>query len=433
MFSLPGLPVSLRRYYFRAALLGTLALAVLSTGVPFGKAAKKPTDDTSNPAYASVTVSTAPDTSGKPAKPAGFVHPGALVNRAQLDEIKRRVKAGIEPQKSAFESLKASPTGALDYAPNPRNEVECGSYSKPDLGCKAEQGDSQAAYGQALLWYITGNETYAQNAIKIMNAWSNTLVRGHTNANGPVQAAWCAEVFPRAAEIIRYSYKNWPDEDIAKFQNMLRTQYLPSLIHGCCENGNKELSMSEALINIGVFNDDRSVFDLGLKMWRGRTPAYIYLKSDGPNPIEPPGCGEALWGNKGHKPALVDGILQETARDSQHANLALSSMVNAAETARQQGVDLYAEEGKRIMAALEFQAQYLPPNNTPAPQYLEFNTHPTWEIAYNHFHDRLGNDLPKIAKVLPTIRPTGANHPMAWETLTHATLGSIGLPPVTQK
>ena len=31
-------------------------------------------------------------------------------------------------------------------------------------------------------------------------------------------------------------------------------------------------------------------------------------------------------------------------------------MVNAAETARQQGLDLYGEQGKHIMAALEFQA-----------------------------------------------------------------------------
>jgi hypothetical protein len=63
----------------------------------------------------------------------------------------------------------------------------------------------------------------------------------------------------------------------------------------------------------------------------------------------------------------VDGLLQETCRDSGHANLALSAMVNAAETARQQGLDLYAEQAKRIMAALEYQAQFLPPNAAPVP------------------------------------------------------------------
>jgi hypothetical protein len=85
------------------------------------------------------------DKSGEPAKPAGFIHPGVLVNRAQLDEMKKRVAAGIEPQKSAFEQLKSSKLGALDYTPHPRETAECGSYSKPDLGCKNEQADSEAA------------------------------------------------------------------------------------------------------------------------------------------------------------------------------------------------------------------------------------------------------------------------------------------------
>jgi hypothetical protein len=409
----------MRRYCFSAA--GILCMASLASG------AKQPGDDTSNPAYATTPIVIAPNTTGKPAPSAGFVHPGVLVNKAQLDEIKRRVAAGVEPQKAAFEALKASPLGALDYTPHPRETVECGSNSRPDLGCKAEQADSEASYGQALLWYITGNKAYAENAVKILNAWSSTLKGGHTNNNGQVQASWTGDVFPRAAEIMRYSYKGWSDADIVQFQNMLTTQFLPSLIHGTCENGNKELTIAEALINIGVFNDNRVVFDWGVKIWRGRVPAYIYLKSDGPKPIEPPGCGPAIWGNKGFTPALVEGLLQETARDSNHANLALSGLVDAAETARQQGLDLYGEQGKRIMAAMEFQAQYLPPNSVKPPENLEFNLHPTWEIAYNHFHDRLGMTLPKMAAVIPGNRPTATNHHMAWETLTHGGMGSIGL------
>src|SRR5258708_7284516 len=185
---------------------------------------KKQTDDTSNPAYTSVTVELTTDASGKPAKPVGFQHPGVLLNRAQLDEIKKRVAAGVEPQKSAFVALKASRRGALDYSPTPRDTVECGSNSRPDLGCKNEQADSEAAYAQALLWYITGERAYAANAIKIMNAWSATLTGGHTNNNGPVQASWTGDVWPRAAEIIRFSGAGWPDAEVAPFQNMLRTQ-----------------------------------------------------------------------------------------------------------------------------------------------------------------------------------------------------------------
>jgi hypothetical protein len=395
-----------------------------------GKKVESSYDAEANPAYAASTIVLIADASGLPAKPAGFIHPGILINRAQLEEIKHRVAANIEPQKSACEKLKGSPLGALDYKANPVEIVSCGPRSNPDIGCKAEQADCAAAYTQALLWVITGNKAYAVNAVNIMNTWSSTLTGGHNYANGPVQAAWCGSVWPRAAEIIRATYGGWSDSTIARFQTMLRVQYLPSIIHGDCENGNKELAMCEALINIGVFIEDRAVFDLGVKMWRGRTPAYIYLKSDGPKPIDPPGCGAAIWSNKGLMPELVDGLLQETARDSHHPWYAFSSMANAAETARQQGVDLYGEEGRRMMAALEFQAQYLSPNTVPPPENLEFALQPTWEIAFNHFHNRMGLSLPKMAAVIPTNRPTGANHHMLWETLTHGDIGAIGLPPI---
>jgi hypothetical protein len=368
------------------------------------------------------------DTSSVP-----FRHPGILLNRAQLDLIKQRVAGGIEPQKTAFEVLLKSPLAALNYSPTPRATIECGPYSKPDLGCKDERNDATAAYTQALAWTITGNEKYARNAIRIMNAWSSTLTGGHLNDNGPVQAAWAASVWPRAAEIIRATSDFWAKEDIARFQKMLVTQYVPSLIHGCDENGNKELAMAEALINIGVFNDDRVLFADGVRMWRGRAPCVIYLKSDGPSPLLPPSAlpSSAPWSSKGHFPPFVDGVLQETARDPHHANMTLASLVNAAETARQQGLDLYAEQGARITAALEFQAQFLAPNNVKAPPFLEFALQPTWEIAFNHFHTRLDATLPQMAKVIPTNRPTGTNqNHMAWETLTHGDIGAVGLPPV---
>jgi hypothetical protein len=75
------------------------AASIAAIGLPFlAMSAKKQGDDTSNPLYKETQVVMAVNNTSKPAKPAGFVHPGVLVNRAQLDEIKRRVSAGIEPQ-----------------------------------------------------------------------------------------------------------------------------------------------------------------------------------------------------------------------------------------------------------------------------------------------------------------------------------------------
>src|SRR2546421_5815038 len=136
---------------------------------------------------------------------AGFYHPGVLVNRAQLEFIKAKVAAGAEPWKSAYEAAKASEYGSLSYTPKPRATVECGPYSKPDLGCKDEQRDSVAAYTHALLWAISGDSKHADKAIEIMNAWSSTLTGGHKNPNGPVQAARGGEEVPRAGGVLRYT------------------------------------------------------------------------------------------------------------------------------------------------------------------------------------------------------------------------------------
>jgi hypothetical protein len=158
-------------------LLRPLLCLVISTAfapASFAAAETNKSAQTSGPATVSKT---------------GFHHPGVLINRAQLDFIKGKVAAGAEPWKSAFETAKASGLGALDYTPKPWQTCECGPRSNPDLGCKDEQRDSEAAYAQALLWHFSGNKTYAANAIKIMNAWSSTLTGGHKLANGPVQAA----------------------------------------------------------------------------------------------------------------------------------------------------------------------------------------------------------------------------------------------------
>jgi hypothetical protein len=109
----------------------------------------------------------------------------------------------------------------------------------------------------------------------------------------------------------------------------------------------------------------------------------------------------------------------------------LAAMINAAETARIQGIDLLGEEADRIMAGLEFHAQYL--NGARVPNWLCAGTlnavkaDPMWEIGYNAYANALGKSLPNTRAVVQTIRPTGVDHHMAWETLTHGDIGAAGL------
>ena len=203
--------------------------------------------------------------------------------------MKAKIAAGEEPWKSAFTATSASSYASATNTPAPVANVVCGPSSNPDVGCSDEKNDATAAYTQALLWYLTGDEAYAKSSIHIMNAWSSTL-QHHTNSNAPLQSAWVGSVFPRAAEIIRYSNAGWSAADVAQFGAMLENVYLPEVIHGAPkENGNWELSMAEATIAIGVFLDDRATFDKGLALWRARVPAYVYMTTDGATPVLPPG------------------------------------------------------------------------------------------------------------------------------------------------
>jgi hypothetical protein len=216
-----------------------------------------------------------------------FRHPGVLVSREQLDFLKGRIAVGAQPWKAAYDRMRSSSYASLSYAPKPRAVVECGSYSNPNYGCSDERNDAVAAYTHALLWHFTGNAAHAQKAIAILNAWSATI-QSHTNSNAPLQSAWAASLWPRAAEILRHTGAGWGAGDVTRFASMLRNAYIPYIQNGSGANGNWELSMIEALMHCAVFLDDRTLFDKALSMWRKRVPAYFYLAKDGPLPVPPP-------------------------------------------------------------------------------------------------------------------------------------------------
>jgi len=118
-----------------------------------------------------------------------FIHPGVLDTSFELSFMKEQVSAGREPWKTAFDKLKASSSGSLNYMPAPRAEVACGSGGQPDNGCSDETRDSEAVYAQALLWAASGDVRYAQKCANILNAWSAVLTT-HGMSNAPLQIGW---------------------------------------------------------------------------------------------------------------------------------------------------------------------------------------------------------------------------------------------------
>jgi len=356
---------------------------------------------------------------------AGFVHPGVLVSRSQLDFVKGRVQAGAQPWASAYNSMLASRYASLSRVPAPRPVVECGSYSNPNFGCTDEREDAIAAYTDALVWYISGNAQYAQKAIQLMDAWSATIT-SHTNSNAPLQTGWAGSVWPRAAEIIRYTYGSWPN--VNRFATMLRNVYLPVVARGSNSNGNWELSMMEAAVGISVFLDDRASYDAAVARYLNRVRAFVYLPSDGALPYTVPGSGldtsSEIIGYWQGQSTFVTGLTQETCRDFVHTGYGISAISHVAETSRIQGRDLYPQVGERLRQALGFQSTY--EIGTAPPSWLcggsvNRGLGPITEVGFNAMHNRLGYAMSNTETLTNQQRPAGTNNLfVAWETLTHA-------------
>ena len=352
-----------------------------------------------------------------------FVHPGALDSKAELDFVKTRIQTGAQPWRGEFDRIKNSSHASR----SPHGLTKINSENND---AEVSRDDALAAYTQALLWYCTDDETYARRSIAILNSWTNLQAFTAGSEQDRLQAGWIGAVFAPAAEIMRL-YPGWNSGGIGKLQAMFKRAFYPQLNPASSWNGNVDLTQIDAMMAIAVFNEDEPMFNLGLARLKIRSHAYFYLTSDGPKPKPIAGDGGDLnkfWFN----PAKwIDGLTQETCRDNgHHAQYALGSALHAAEVAWHQGVDVYTENQKRYTAAMELMAaQFLYGSmlgvcsqDTPATE--RYNT---WEVGYNHYHNRAGVALPNTRKlIVEEIRPRASRTDcnLNYETLTHADLPS---------
>jgi hypothetical protein len=332
-------------------------------------------------------------------------------------------------------NLLASPYANASWAlqgPPASQVIDCGGYDHPDHGCTAEDEDALAAYTHSLLLALTGQPAHGAAAARIMDAYAG--LRAYTNSNAPLQAAWSASKWARAAELVAHQ-SSWPGA--GAFTAFLVRAALPLIANGTNANGTWEASMIEGLLGIAVLTEDAALLARAAQYWRTRVPAYFYLHAaDGPRPQPLPhrpggqgppntqgGYGQAVYN------ASVDGLCQELCRDMEHTQMGLAAALNAAETARIQGLDLFGAQRARLGAALEFHSNLL--LGAPAPAFVckggrvvdQAVTYPTFEIGYRALHGELGLSLPRTLEHLQrNVRPMALpvnRWMMAWETLTH--------------
>ncbi len=342
-----------------------------------------------------------------------FVHPGAVNGKAELDTVKAKIAAGEQPWANAFASMK-SQAGSNTFTVPPSTE-------------NGQKQSARKAYANALTWYYTGDTVYAENAIAILNMWAKKF-DGYTPVEGQnlLVAGWIGSLLGPAAEIMRL-YPHWDTADMDTLKTMFQSKFYPALNTTSPWNGNVDLTQIDAIMNIAVFCADEEEFKLGIARLRQRNPAYFYLASDGGVPAIDGDGGNAdkFWS---YPASWVDGLTQETCRDNNHhSQYAMASAFHAAEVAWNQGIDIYGENAERYTAAMELMATQM---NTGYMQGTCTKSTPTndiyatWEIGYNHYHHRMGVDLPHTAQFIrDKVRTRGqSDWNIFYETVTHASL-----------
>ncbi len=326
-------------------------------------------------------------------KPRPLVHPGMLQSRADLDLMRQKVAAAEEPWKSAWEHLLRQSESSLEFKPQPFAKVIRGPYGNPNIGGNELAISARAAHSHALQWVVTGNRAHAGKVMEILAAWSPVLQSFHEN-DAKLLAGWTGHAFCNAAEIIRWTDAGWQEKDIEAFKRMLLQVYYPLIADFFPEaNGNWDAAIIDTMLCIGVFCDDRPIFDRAVNQYlRGPVNAgitrYVY----------------------------PSGQCQESTRDQAHAQLGLGELAQACQVAWTQGVDLFGAADNRLALGFEYTARFLAGAEVPAQGGLfprrPGRLSPIYEGVYQHYHFVKGLEMPYTERALEKTRPR------SWAALT---------------
>ncbi|MBD2867131.1 OmpL47-type beta-barrel domain-containing protein [Paenibacillus arenilitoris] len=171
----------------------------------------------------------------------GFTHPGVGLTKPILENMRTQVLAQREPWYSYFKAMTVSATASKTVASSNQSAAD---PTKPDVVAFDSQGfnsrfiaDGLKAYTQALMYYITGEEVYRANAMRIIRIWSQMdpakykyFTDAHIHTGIPLNR------MVTAAELLRYSGSPteelaWTGKDTADFTTNLIQPVIETFQH----------------------------------------------------------------------------------------------------------------------------------------------------------------------------------------------------------
>ena len=346
-----------------------------------------------------------------------FVHPGGLHTQADLDRMKAKVAAGAHPWIDDWNLLITDSKAQKTYNAAP-------TANMGDSRQRAD-ADAHAAYLNAIRWYISGDTSYANCAVRIFNAWSAVVNQVPTGTDISGLGGIPVFDFALAGEILRI-YPGWAPADFTRFKNMMLNYWYPlcdnflANHNGSCISHywtNWDACNIGAILTIGVLCDDTAKYN----------QAIDYFKN---------GAGNGSINNA--VPYIHPGNLgqwQESGRDQEHAQLGVGFLGSVCQVAWNQGTDLFGYNNNRLLAGAEYVART---NLSLAVPYQTYNNcdnvnqnclsinglgriddRPVYELIYNHYAVVKGLSTPNVKKMAQLMRPEhGSIDHFGYGTLT---------------
>ena len=327
-----------------------------------------------------------------------FRHPGMLHTDSDFVRMKAKVDANAVPWITSWNLLTANSLASATYSPKPAASVYRGADGTHAQNYSQLYKDAAAAYALALRWMISGDTSFADAAVKVLNAWASTLVLISGTSDKFLASGIYGYQLANAAEIMR-AYSGWATTDQNAFGTMMKSVFY-SMNHNFLVNhngakidhywANWDLANMASMLSIGIFTDNATMYQ----------EAVTYFKSGAGNGA----VDKLVW-----KQYTVDGQVlgqgQEAGRDQGHALLDFALVGAFAQMAYNQGDDLFAYEDSRLLSGVEYAAKYNAGFDVPYTTYTNSDVtqtvisnnsrgdiRPMWELLYAHYADLKGEN-----------------------------------------
>ena len=215
----------------------------------------------------------------------GLKHPGVGFTKDMLENMRAQVLAKKEPWNTHFNMMLTSGTAGRNVGPSNVSSTDPTQPKFLGLDGSTEgafKADALRAYTQAILYYVTGDQVYRANAMRIIRLYAKMdpskyvyYTDSHIHTGIPLQR------MAGAAEILRYTSTTdptlaWTDDDTQKFSANFVTPTIETFNNCNCRFMNQHLYTTIGKMSGSIFMGDRAGYDQAVE--------WFMVNKDAPDP-----------------------------------------------------------------------------------------------------------------------------------------------------